>query len=104
TAWHCSDPEEALDFLSLKDFKIDLVFLDLGLFHANYPKEYFLHIKASMPTIAIIVLTERTDYDLIVFVMTEGAADNTSYWQLRADPDRIGNIVESCCAREQIAK
>ena len=104
TAWHCSDPEEAFDFLSLKDFKIDLVFLDLSLFHANYPKEYFLHIKASIPTIPIIVLTEKTDYDLIVFVMTEGAADNTSYWQLRTDPDRIGNIVESCCAREHIAK
>lgn len=104
SAWYCSDPAESVEFLRQGHFKIDIIFLDLSVFNADYPKEYFLQVKQSIPDIPIVVLTARTDYDLMHFVMEEGAADNTSQWQLRVDGDRLRNIVESCLSRDKISK
>lgn len=104
SAWYCSNPTEAVDFIRKGDFHIDVIFLDLSLFNSDYPKEYFLQIKQNISDIPIIVLTDRTDYDLQHFVMEEGAAENISQWQLRGDPDRLRNIVESCCSRDKISK
>lgn len=104
TAWYCADAEEAMDFIAGKDIAIELIFLDLSLFNADYPKERFLQMKKNIPDIPIIVLTDRTDYDLIHFVMEAGAAENVSQWQIRSDPDRLRNIVESCCSRDRISK
>jgi DNA-binding NarL/FixJ family response regulator len=104
TAWYCADAEDAMDFIAERDLPIELIFLDLSLFNADYPKERFLQIKKNIPNIPIIVLTDRTDYDLIHFVMEAGAAENVSQWQIRSDPDRLRNIVESCCSRDRISK
>lgn len=104
TAWYCADAEDAMDFIAERDIAIELIFLDLSLFNADYPKERFLQIRKNIPDIPIIVLTDRTDYDLIHFVMEAGAAENVSQWQIRSDPDRLRNIVESCCSRDRINK
>lgn len=104
SAWYCSDPAESVEFLRRGLFNIDIIFLDLSVFNADYPKEYFLQVKQSIPDIPIVVLTARTDYDLMQFVMEEGAADNVSQWQLRTDSDRLRNIVESCMSRDKISK
>lgn len=104
TTWYCSDLEDALDFLRTPDRKIDLIFLDLSLFNADYPKEYFLEVKQAIPATPIVVLTDRTDYDLIEFVMENGAADNISQWQIRNDADRLRSVVQSCCARDKLSK
>jgi AmiR/NasT family two-component response regulator len=103
TAWYCVDIEEAMDFIA-DGHEIEIIFLDLSLFNADYPKERFLQVKKNLPDVPIIVLTDRTDYDLIHFVMEEGAADNVSRWQIRGDSDRLRNIVESCCSRDKISK
>lgn len=104
TAWYCSDLEEAMEFIQLRHINIEIIFMDLSMFNSDYPKERFLQVKQSIPDIPIIVLTDRTDYDLQHFVMVEGAADNISQWQIRSDPDRLRNVVESCRARHEIAK
>ena len=104
TTWYCSDLEDALDFIHARHTPIDIIFLDLSLFNASYPKERFVQIRQNIPDIPIIVLTDRTDYDLQHFVMEEGAADNISQWQIRSDPDRLRNIVDSCRLRGQIAR
>ena len=104
TTWYCSDLSCAVDFLRTPDRRIDLIFLDLSLFNADYPKEYFLEVKKAIPETPVVVLTDRTDFDLIEFVMAAGAAENISQWQIRNDPDRLRSVVESCCARDKLSK
>jgi DNA-binding NarL/FixJ family response regulator len=104
TTWYCSDLSDALDFLRTPDRKIDLIFLDLSLFNADYPKEYFTEVKNAIPETPIVVLTDRTDFDLIEYVMAGGAAENISQWQIRNDPDRLRGLVESCCARDKLSR
>lgn len=99
----CTDIEEAIDFFAGADRGVSMVFLDLSVFNNDYPKELFLKLRKFIPSTPIVVLTDRTDYDLIHFVMKAGAAETFSLWQLASDEDRLKNIVESCQARDRIA-
>lgn len=98
----CTNVEEAIDRIACADVAISMIFLDLSVFNVDYPKERFLKLLKLVPDLPIVVLTDRTDYDLIHFVMTMGAAETFSLWQLAADSDRLKNIVESCSARARI--
>jgi len=104
TTWYCSDLPDALDFLCAPDRGIDLIFLDLSLFNADYPKEYFLEVKKAIPDTPIVVMTEESDHDLTAFVMASGAAEIISQLQIRNDPERLRSLVKSCCARDKLAK
>lgn len=103
-AWYGAGYGTSQEFLRVNDIRVDIILLDLCGLNADYPKECFLQLKAGTPDIPIIVLTDRTDYDLIAFVMDAGAADNVSQWQLRSDPERLSNVIESCIARARISK
>lgn len=99
----CANVEEAIDRIACAEAAISMIFLDLSVFNIDYPKERFLKLLKLIPDLPIVVLTDRTDYDLIHFVMTMGAAETFSLWQLAADNDRLKSIVESCSARARIA-
>lgn len=102
TAYFCADPAEALAFIRRNYVAISLVFLDLSL--SPNPKIHFLQLMDSLPDVPIVVVTERQDADLRRFVMEEGAAENVSQRQLRGDPGRLRNIVESALSRDKIAR
>ena len=102
-AWHCSRCEEATDFLRRHPVKIDIIFLDLRMGNAHSPRDHFRQVKAGIPDIPIVVLTDRADRSLISFVMAAGAADSVFSWQLRNDPDRLKEIIETCRARHDLA-
>lgn len=98
----CADIDEAIEFLAGAELGVSMIFLDLSVFSIDYPKELFTKFHKLVPSIPIVVLTDRTDYDLIHFVMMSGAAETFSLWQLARDNDRLKNIVQSCHARARI--
>jgi len=101
--WYSPHDRDALDFIHNRSPDIDMIFLDLSE-SAEYPKEYFLQLRKQIPDIPIIALTDRSDYELINFVMNNGAAETVSQWMIRSDPERLIRIVESCLARDMVSK
>ncbi|MEZ0259807.1 MAG: hypothetical protein ACAH80_02290 [Alphaproteobacteria bacterium] len=94
---------DAIDLIRQRDHHIEIIFLDLTS-SGETAKKYFLELKKGIPDIPIIAFTSCADYELINFVMNNGAAETVSQWKIRSDPDRLIGIVESCLARNMVSK
>jgi FixJ family two-component response regulator len=102
--WHCPSITRSSGFFKKEIPGIDIVLLDLDLISSELPRDIFRHMQEIAGGIPIIVFTERSEHELALMVMEEGAADNVTRGQFSTDPYKLRDAIEFSLARNRIAK
>ncbi|HTK83452.1 MAG TPA: hypothetical protein VL625_00065 [Patescibacteria group bacterium] len=83
---------------------MDIVLLNLDLISSERPRDIFRHMQDIVGGIPIIVFTERSEHELALMVVEEGAADNVTRGQFSTDPYKLRDAIEFSLARDRISK
>jgi DNA-binding NtrC family response regulator len=101
TIHHFNSSEDAVEFLK-KDDTVDIVVLDLPKVLDKNPREVFRKVNVAGQDIPVIVFTKRSEHNLAISVVNEGAADNVVLEDFHANPKILRDAILFSLARNDI--
>lgn len=101
--------QHRFDFFGSSDLlnestNIDIILLDLNILDIKHQREVFRRMVSMAHGVPIIVFTDRTDHDLAVLAMEEGAMDNITKGHLGTDIFKFRDAIEYALIRKSNAE
>lgn len=101
---HVDNMADALKLLRTEK-TFDLILLDLGLPDTDGGKDTFHRIHDACKDIPIIIVTSKSNHDLSVGLVDEGAEDYVRKEKIVSDPERICDAIDfSICRHKHLVE